>query len=36
MYGMHRWFNVVDGQGPAARQYLTDMTLYLRDLGMST
>jgi hypothetical protein len=31
IYRMHRWFDVVDGQGPAARQYLTDMTLYLRD-----
>lgn len=28
---MHRWFDVVAGQGRTARQYLADMTLYLRD-----
>ena len=31
MYRMHRWFDVAAGQGPAAREYLSDMTLHLRD-----
>ena len=26
MYRMHRWFRVMNGQGGAARQYLSDMT----------
>ncbi len=28
---MHRWFEVAAGQGVAAREYLSSMTLYLRD-----
>ena len=28
---MHRWFEVAAGQGVAAREYLSDMTRYLRD-----
>ena len=31
MYRMHRWFDVAAGQGPAAREFLSDMRLYLRD-----
>ena len=31
MYRMHRWFEVAAGQGRAAREYLSEMTLYLRD-----
>ena len=31
MYRMHRWFDVATTQGVAAREYLTDMTVYLRD-----
>jgi len=28
---MHRWFEVAAGEGAAAREYLSDMTAYLRD-----
>ena len=31
IYRMHRRFDVVACQGTAARRYLTDMTLYLRN-----
>lgn len=29
MYRMHRWFSVIPGHGPAARQYLSEITTYL-------